>query len=514
MGATRIDKVARNASVSSICKVIDIILNFVVRTLFIKLLSDEYLGINGLFSNVLTLLSFAEMGIGNAITYSLYKPIAVNDQEKIKSIMQLFKQAYRTIAVVVLSVGLALIPALDWLIPAEQIPNVPESITVIYVFFLFNTVISYLFTYKQTLIIADQKQYVVSIYSEVASILSAIARCVVLVVTKNYLAYLTLQSVVLLLGNFILALRIDKEYPVLRERDAKKLDREELKSITKNVKAMFVFKFGNVIFSGTDNIIIAKIIDVITVGLTSQYTLIINSISSVVGQVLNAFTASIGNINAIEKEEYKEKVFYRVMFLCFWIYGFVCSGIFSCINDLIQVWLGKGYLLDIWVVLALSSVLFFDGLSFVTYTYRVTYGLFQKAVFIPILSSGLNIVLSIVLGKKIGLAGIYFATALARLLSTNLIDSYLVTKHCFHKKPFKYHFLYTGYTLFVVADSMICNLLLSFLPFGGIIGFAGRVILYTVIYNSIFVVFYRKDDNYKFIKEKISKIMLGKLKRK
>lgn len=154
---------------------------------------------------------------------------------------------------------------------------------------------------------------------------------------------------------------------------------------------MFVFKIGNVIFSGTDNIIIAKIVNIVTVGIASQYTLIINSISSVIGQLLNAFTASIGNINAIENDEHKERVFYQVMFLCFWIYSFICSGIFVCVDDLIVIWIGEKYLLSKWVILALVSVLFFDGLSFVTYTYRITFGLFRKAVYIPILSSLINV---------------------------------------------------------------------------------------------------------------------------
>lgn len=197
MQTSRINKVTKNATVSSVCKVIDLILNFIVRTLFIKYLSEEYLGINGLFGNVLMLLSFAELGIGNAITYSLYKPIANEDKEKIKSIMNLFKVAYRIIATVVLIIGFALVPIIKWLIPIEQIPHVQENIVVIYLIYLFNTVTSYFFTFKQTLIIADQKQYVVSIFSEISSIISAIVRCIVLVLTRNYLLYLIIQSIIL-----------------------------------------------------------------------------------------------------------------------------------------------------------------------------------------------------------------------------------------------------------------------------------------------------------------------------
>lgn len=511
MQSPRADKVAKNATVSSLCKVIDIVLNFVVRTLFIQFLSEEYLGVNGLFSNILTLLSFAELGIGNAITYSLYKPLADNDQNKIKSIMRLFKIAYRSIAIIVTIVGVLLIPALNWLIPADQIPNIQENIIVIYMFFLFNTAISYLFTYKQTLIIADQKQYVTSIYSEITSILSAIIRCLVLVFTRNYLLYLALQSIMLLIGNYVLAARVDKEYPLLKEKDAEVLEKAEINEITNNVKAMFVFKIGNVIFSGTDNIIIAKLINVVTVGLTSQYTLIINSISSVVGQLLGAFTASIGNVNAVETKEKKETVFYQVMFLCFWIYGFVCGGIYTCINDLIVVWIGEEYLVDNFVVLSLALVLFFDGLSFVTYTYRVTFGLFRKAVYIPMLSSVLNIILSIVLGKAIGLAGIYLATAISRLLSTNLIDSYLVTKYCFGKTPIKYHLLYMGYSLFVFADTALCGFALSFLPLQGIMGFILKVILFSLMYELIFVLLSLKNKNFRYVLCKVVKIFRNKI---
>lgn len=506
MQTSRINKVTKNATVSSVCKVIDLILNFIVRTLFIKYLSEEYLGINGLFGNVLMLLSFAELGIGNAITYSLYKPIANEDKEKIKSIMNLFKVAYRIIATVVLIIGFALVPIIKWLIPIEQIPHVQENIVVIYLIYLFNTVTSYFFTFKQTLIIADQKQYVVSIFSEISSIISAIVRCIVLVLTRNYLLYLIIQSIILLAGNYILAKKIDREYPILKEKHIYKLEKNELQEIINNVRAMFVFKIGNVIFSGTDNIIIAKIVNIVTVGIASQYTLIINSISSVIGQLLNAFTASIGNINAIENDEHKERVFYQVMFLCFWIYSFICSGIFVCVDDLIVIWIGEKCLLSKWVILALVSVLFFDGLSFVTYTYRITFGLFRKAVYIPILSSLINVFLSIILGKIFGLAGIYFATAIARILVNNLIDSYLVTKCCFHKTALKYHILYIRYTVFTIINTVICAQMISFLPLKGIFQFMLKIILYTIAYNIVFVICNYKDNNFKYIKSLVFKM--------
>lgn len=200
----------------STMQIINVLLGFVSRTIFIKLLNADYLGVNSLYSNILMVLSFAELGIGNAIAFCLYEPIANNDKKRIQALMKFYKKAYSFIGIIIFIIGLGLIPFMNIII--KNPPNIKENLTLIYILFLLNTSISYFFSYKKTLIIADQKVYIENFYNRLFQIIQVIAQSILLLLTHQYLAYLIIYLVCTILLNVSLAKKADKLYPLLQEK--------------------------------------------------------------------------------------------------------------------------------------------------------------------------------------------------------------------------------------------------------------------------------------------------------
>lgn len=229
MGGARTTAIAKNATYSMVCHLLTLLMQFVVRTIFIRYLNIEYLGINGLFTNVLTILSFAELGIGNAIVFSLYKPLAVRDNYKVAQLMQLYKKTYIIIAIIVLVLGCFLLPFLNVFIKCK--PNINEDLNVIYLVFVLNTAISYLFVYKQSLIIADQKKYIITFYTLIIAIIFSFFQSISLILFKSFYLYLVLMLFSTIVTNVFISQKCNRLYPNITKRDVDKLSQNETKDI-------------------------------------------------------------------------------------------------------------------------------------------------------------------------------------------------------------------------------------------------------------------------------------------
>lgn len=269
MDTSRTEYVKKNILYGYISTVISSVFSIITRTIFVYVLGAEYLGVSGLFSNVLGVLSFTELGIGSAIVFSLYKPIAENDNEKIKSLISLYKRAYRLIAIVVTMIGLIIIPFLDYLVNTD----IPMSeIRVYYIIFLFNTVSSYFVTYKTSYVSALQKEYIVTNTTTIGTIVTNVIQIIFLVAGGNYLSYLLIAAIIGLLQKILTVMYLNKKFPILTENDVKPLDTETKNIIWKNVKALIIHKIGDVSVNQTDNIIISAFVNTTAVGLLSNYT--------------------------------------------------------------------------------------------------------------------------------------------------------------------------------------------------------------------------------------------------
>lgn len=502
---SRTGNVAKNAAISVACQIFSMIVQIIARRIFVIVLTEEYLGVSGLFSNILTILSFAELGIGNAMVFSMYKPLAENDTEKLKSLMLLYKKAYRIIGAVILGAGLCVIPALGAII--KEKPDISENLTVIYIFYLLNTSMSYLlWAYKKSIISADQKLYVVNIVQQVSLFVQAAVQSVILLATKNFYLYLAVQLAATLLDGFIVSRIADRQYPFLKEK-AKPLSAKESRSIFDNVRSLVVYKFGGTILNGTDNIIVSAMFSLSAVGIVSNFNFVISFLTTFLGRITSSFTASVGNLNTENDPEKQYSVFMKLFFLCSWMFGFAAFGITLFSNDIVTLLFGKKYAADMTVVIALALSFYVSSVQFPAFTYRTTFGLFREGKIAPAVAAAVNIASSVLLGKLIGLSGVFFATAISRFGAVSTTDVFLIYRRKFKKNPFAFFAVYFVMLLLIAAITAFTYFVLSFIKIEGIAGLCIRIAAASVIFNGMFFIIFRKSAVYRELKQSFSGII-------
>ena len=503
MTESRTKNSIKNMSTGVIVQIINIIMEFAVRTVFIKMLNNEYLGVNGLFTNILTMLSFAELGIGTAIIFNMYKPVAENNKEKIKSLMNLYKKAYNIIGITVFILGLCVIPFMGIIV--KDAPNIKENLIFIYILFLINTSSSYFFTYKKSIISAHQKQSIINNIDSIFYIVRSILEVIFLLLTKNYIVYLLIKIISTILENILISIKANKMYPYLKEKSKEKLSKEETNNIFSNVKSLVIYKFGSVIMNGTDNILISSLINVGTVGLCSNYTMLITAVKRVLSSAIKGLTASVGNLNAVGTPKKKESIFYQLTFANYLIYSFCTIAFIVLLNPFIELWIGNKYILNIGVPISLAISFLIEGLRNPGYIYRTTLGLFQKGKFTPYIGAITNIFLSILLCKYIGVTGIFVATSISQLVSYSWIDPYLIHKYEFKTPVRKYFIKYIKYILIFTINLLTTLYIVNLINIKGLISFILKIIIVSIIPNIINYLLLRNTIEFKELKSRLFK---------
>lgn len=503
---SRTINVVRNMLVGTGSQIITIFLAFVTRTVFIQVLDVEYLGVNGLFTNILLILSFAELGIGNAITFNLYKPLAKGDNNQLSALMNLYATAYKTIGIVIALAGLAVIPFMDVII--KDPPKIPENLNLIYLLFLFNTVLSYFFVYKKSIITADQKNYIVVLYNQIFMVVQTIGQIAILLLTHNYIIFLVIQILCTFFNNFLTARKADKLYPFLNKNKEARVTVEERQKIFDNIRALFMYKMGTVALNGTGNIIMSAMIGVAAVGLCSNYLLIIGAINNILCQFLNAFTASVGNLNAIAEKERKREVFEQICLIAVWLYGFASIGLMLFTNDLIQVWIGRSYLLPTVVLFTMLLNFYISGVQYAPFTYRTTMGLFVEGRWSPVAATVLNIGFTIFFAHFIGLVGIFLAASLSRMLTMWWVDPTLTYLKGFGQSPARYFLKYWVYLVMVVINFAVTKSIIDFIHLDGWSGLIVKAFCCVVITNLIFLMMFYKTKEFKSSKQLLTAMVV------
>lgn len=507
MSKSRTKNSARNASVAIVSKIIMLIASFICRTVFIKILGAEYLGLNGLFTNILTMLSFAELGAGTAILYKMYKPIAENDRERIKTLTHLYKKVYGIIGLVIFILGLLIVPFLPLLIKNGAEIN-GNFIPAYYILFLANSSMSYFFAYKKSLITGHQNEYILSLITLFTTVLANILEIVFLFWTHDYAAYLLMQLFGTLLENILASWKANKMYPYIKDTKYQKITKQEQKSFFNDMKFIFLFQLGGVLWIGTDNIIISTFVGVAEVGILSNYTLITTSINGLINAMFNSITPSIGNLNTIKDKVKKEKVFYQILFILFIVYGYVSVMVALLINKFITIWLGEDYVFSLSISIVLALDLFVAGMRYVYCTYRNTMGLFNKGVFLPFIASFSNVLLSILLvnilpaENHLKVFGVLLATPIARLFIQLAYEPILIHKYAFKTSPLRYYKKYAYYLFITLLAGVISYFAVGAIPLEGILGFIVDALVITIIVGIIFWLFSVKTKPYREVKEK------------
>lgn len=496
---SRTEYSARNTTVAMAGRITAILLGFVARVVFTHTLSEDYVGINGLFTDILSVLALSELGIGTAITYALYKPIAEKDIEKQKSLMLLYRRFYRIVTAVVVVCGLLVIPFMDVLIKDQ--PDVPH-LTLIYIMYLTNAALSYVLIYKKTLVDAHQLSYLGVLYQTTSWVIQNALQIVVLLTTRNYYLYLSILILCTLGNNICISRKADKLYPYLRDKNVTELSVEERKGIFANMRAMLMHKVGNVMVNNTDNLLLSALVGTLSVGRYSNYFLIIGSVKQVLEQMFQGITASVGNMGVQEGRERIRKIFEASFFLGQWIYGLVAICIYQCIDLFVGFSFGQQYVFDKNVTLILCINFYLTGMRQPTLVFRDSMGLFKYDRYKSLVEAVINLVTSLILGKYFGTAGVFLGTMISTVTTSLWVEPYMLYKHKLEISSRGYFVRYFVYGLVTAllwwGETVLC----SYIRGNAFVVCVLRLLLCMLLTNGAYLLLYHRTAEFRLLWKK------------
>lgn len=490
---SRMEMSLKNIFWSYFSMIITVLLQFISRTVFIYTLGENYLGINGLFSNILGVLSFAELGIGTAINFSLYKPVANGDIEKVKAYMYYYKWAYRIISLIVFALGMIIFPFLNHLVTD---PGNVGDIKVYYLIYLFNTVTSYLVSYKFSLTNAEQKNYVFTNFNLITTVITTVCQMIFLFRWKSFLGYLLIASIIGVVQKIFVWLYFDKKYTFLKEKNVQKLSENERSVLKRKVKALVIHKVGDVSVHQTDNIIISAFVSTVMVGVISNYTLIINTVNTCINVLFNSVIGSLGNLSATTSKEHQYGVFKKYRFLGFWLFGFSAIALSILLTPFVQLWIGKKMVVNDFIINLILIDFYMIGQRICLNNFKSAAGVFEEDKYVALLQAVVNLVTSIALARIIGIPGVYIGTLIQGIICT-LLKPILTFKTLFDKawiEYFKESFKYIG--VLCIAYIMCALLKQVLLPTVTVARFGLMFIGVLIIPNIVFYIIFHNSAEF------------------
>lgn len=507
--ASRTTNAAKASAVGTICGVINLGIGFFYRSVFLHFLSSSYLGINGLFTNILQILSFAELGIGGAISFRLYKPISDGNTEKVGQLMNFFKRVYFLIALTISSVGMILYPFLDLFI--KDTSEIPSDINLhfIYVLYLFQTVSSYICVSPQMLLAADQKQYKLTLLQSASNILKYMVQIIVLAFTRSFTLVLLFGIITTLLMNITISTYVKRRYAEVFSVKCN-ISSSEKKAIFSDTKATLCHKMGSTVLNSTDSIILSSFVGIVTTGLYSNYSLIVSSLNSVLSQLLGSFTASLGNTHFMLDENKSYTVYKRLLFANFWISGLCTTCLLNLISDFISIWLGKDMLLNQIVIVVICLQFYLESIRTISTAYTFGSGLFNKDIIRPLIEATLNIVISVIMVIKIGIAGVFLGTVVSHLLTVTWREPLLLYKYEFKKSVKDYWLMFVKFSVLTFVISLLISIIKGSIHFvcSNILSWIAEALVCMLIYNVLLLIVFKQSPDLIFyvdlIKNKLS----------
>ena len=502
----RIKNTRRNAIWGIVNKFITILLPFITRTVLIYVLGVEYVGINGLFSSILQVLSLAELGFSSAIVYSMYKPLAENDNDVICALLQFYKKIYRCIGSIVLIIGVALIPFLKYLISGSCPSDV--NIYVVYIIYLLNTSCSYfLFAYKKSLLSAVQRQDIISKVAMINKIISSFIQIVGLLLLKQYYIFIVVLPLMSLLDNLLCEFLAKKYYPQFECHG--KLDKKYKEDIIEKTKGLLIHKICGVTRNSCDNIFISMFLGLTPVGIYSNYYYVMSSVRGILDVFTVSMSASVGNSVAIESVEKNYKNLNLFTFIYEWLCGWCTVCMLCLFQPFMRIWVGEKAMFSFDVVIAICIYFYVWTIGDIKSQYADAAGLWWKDRIRASVEAIANIALNYVLVKNFGVFGIVIATAISILFigfpwSTKIVfDNYFKGKSFLrYMRDEVFYAVVTIIVCFVTYE--ICN----FVNVSGILGLIIYAVICVIIPNVLYLLAYFKSRYFKDAVRFVKKIVV------
>lgn len=412
----RTENASRNIIWGILNKIISLGLPFIIRTIMIYTMGMQYVGLGSLFTSVLQVLSFAELGVGSALVFSMYKPIADGNDDKVCALLNFYRKIYRVIGCVILALGLVMLPFLKYLIAGDLPKGI--NLQVLFIMYLLNNVLGYfLFAYKQSLFTASQRTDMISKIGMGLQLISSIAQILSLVLLHSYYAYVAVVPVITCLNNVCIGILTDKYYPQYRCKG--KIEKEELHSIEKKVGGMVLQKIGGIVLTSVDTIVISAFLGLNSLALYQNYYYIITALFGFLTVIMQSIIAGVGNSVASETIEKNYHDFKKFSFIYIWIVSWCTTCLLCLYQPFMQLWVGKENMFGMGMVVLFAIYFFVHKWCDMLYVYQEACGIWWETRLIPFMAAIVNLIVNIILVKIIGLPGILISTIVSVIFIYN-----------------------------------------------------------------------------------------------
>lgn len=484
-----------NASLAVSFYVTGAVLGFIGRIVLTHTLSTTYVGVNGLFLELLNILSFSELGIGTAMAFTLYRPLAERDTALLRALIKYYHKVYNIVGIAIFCVGLCLIPAFPLLLKnGDRIPH----LGLLFFIYLSCNVLSYPLLYKRTLLAADQKEYLLSRYLIGAQFVQYIAQIVLLLTTKSFLLYVLAGCLPLLAANILSARRINKLYAFLEDEREFPLSDENRKNVNRNILATTMQKIGAVAVNNTDILILSSMISVESVALYSNYSLICRGVDQILSSCFKGIVNSVGNLGAVrESDEQVRQVFHVALFINQWLYGFSAICLYELLSPFVSLCFGGEYVFPQSVVLILCVNVFVKGMRTAVQIFHDSLGLYWHDRYRTLAEAAINLLLSILLAQRLGIAGVFIGTLVSGLMTTFWMEPWVLYREGFHAPVRSYFLQYAFYVVVCSVAWFATDICCGFVRGSLFARFAACILLCVSVPNLLFFICYFKTREFR-----------------
>lgn len=474
-------------------KLVVTILPFIMRTIMIRFMGTQYLGLSSLFSSILNMLSLAELGFGSALVFSMYKPIAENDEETICALLNLYRKIYRLIGSFILIVGIAISPFLDYFINGEVPADV--NIRILYFVYLLNTVASYfLFAYKNSLLAAFQRNDISSFVSTILTTIEYGIQITLVITFRNYYCYVIVFPVFTIIGNVVRAMIVHKKYPQYTCKGT--VSKEQKTEIYKKTIALASHKVGNTVSTSLDSLVVSSFLGLSSVAIFGNYNYIVTTVMALIWIVYFSMTAGIGNrMNLLSVEEnyndFKALTSFNNFIMC-WVTG--C--ILFLYQPFMEIWAGKENMLDISAVLIFSIYFYIYQSRKIVLMYKDAAGLWREDQLKPLVGAAINFLLNFSLVQVIGISGVVIASIVSFLFVEIPWESRTLYKYYFGKSLKEYIKIQISALVKAVPCWIVLGLICAFIPKNALIALIIRGGVCVFVPLPYLWLIYRKDQGF------------------
>lgn len=489
-------------------KMVLMLLPFIMRTVLIYTMGNEYVGLNSLFTSVLSVLSLSELGFSSAIVFSLYKPFAENDRDRINAIVRFYRNVYRFIGIVIGVIGLAVLPFLKNLISGVYPADI--NIYVLYLVYLFNTVVGYfLFAYKKSILVASQRNDIESNISTITTILQYVFQIVLLLCFHNYYVYAVILPVTTVVNNVITSVYVDKKFSYIHCQG--KLDKEFYRKIKKQIVGLVTQKIGTTVISSVDNIVISAFLGLIALAHYTNYYYILSSVVGIMAIITTSMMAGIGNSLITKSINENLKQYRTFNFMYDWIVTWFSACMLCLYQPFMQLWLGEENMLPMDIVILFVVYFYVYKQNDMCGLYKQAAGIWWEGKFMPLVAAAVNLISNILLVQVIGLSGILFSTIISLLLVYFPWGTWILYHNCFNLKgAYTAHMLYQlKYAFFAVVVCAGSYFICSWIP-NTLLGLVLRFVFCAIVPNILLYIAYFGTKEFKcakvFVKSRILKI--------